>query len=570
MLRRLSVRDIVLIDALDLEFGGGLGAMTGETGAGKSILLDALGAALGARTNADLVRTGSERGVATAAFDLSEGHPARAWLAEQGYDEGEDELVLRRVIGADGRSRAFLNDQPASVGALKALGSMLIEIHGQFDDRSLTNPAAHGPLLDAFGGLEGKVAAVRKRHAAWRAAERALAETRAQVEEARRDADYVRHAVEELEQLAPEAGEEAALDTERRSMQRAVSIAEDVGKAADALGPKGAEAMLADALRRLDVAAPKAEGALDASLASLDQAMQAVSDALAEIDRAAEAMSFDPAQLERVEERLFALRGLARKHRMGVEELAALRSTMSGRLTLIEKGEARLMELQEEAKAAHAAYLDAARALSVARSKAGASLDRAVTAELPPLKLERARFRTLVQPDEEAGGAEGIDRVSFEVATNPGSAPGPIDRVASGGELSRFLLAMKVCLAGRGESKTLIFDEIDRGVGGATAAAIGARLRRLGEGGQALVITHAPQVAAEASRQWRIDKAVSRKAGREVTTTRVQRLTDEERVDELARMLAGETVTEAAREAARTLLEGDPAPVPKPKRAKGA
>lgn len=560
MLRRLSVRDIVLIDSLDLDFGAGLGAMTGETGAGKSILLDALGAALGSRVAGSLVRSGANSGTTTAEFEIVDDHPAWHWLREQGYEIEDETLILRRVVGKEGRSRAFINDQPASVSALRALGGMLVEIHGQFDDRSLTNPAAHGLLLDAYAGLEKRVTKVRKLHAAWRAAEKALVTGRAEIEEARADADYVRHSVEELEELAPESDEEEALDTERRSMQRAVSIVEDVAKAADALGPKGAEGRIAEAVRWLDMAAPKADGRLDASLAALDRMLTEMSEAVREVDAAMEALSVDPNLLEQIEERLFALRGLARKHRMSVTDLATLRAKMNERLAFIEAGEERLVAFETAAREAREAYLAEARALSTARRKAAISLDKAVMKELPPLKLERAKFRTEVAADEESGTADGIDRVSFTVATNPGSPFGAIDKTASGGELSRFLLALKVCLVGDDNDKTtIIFDEIDRGVGGATAAAIGTRLRRLGEAGQTLVITHAPQVAAEAARHWRIEKNVTKSGRKEITTTRVTLLSDTERVAELARMLAGETVTQEARDAAKSLLKHVPA-----------
>ncbi len=560
MLRRLSVRDIVLIDTLDLDFEPGLGAMTGETGAGKSILLDALGAALGARVAGSLVRAGASSGTATAEFDVVLSHPAWEWLRDQGYEIEDETLILRRVIGEEGRSRAFINDQPASVSALRTLGSMLIEIHGQFDDRSLTNPAAHGFLLDAYAGFEKRVLKVRKLHAAWRAAEKALIEGRTEIEAARADADYVRHSVEELEELAPESDEEATLDSERRSMQRAVSIAEDVAKAADALGVKGAEGRLAEAVRWLDMAAPKADGRLDASLSALDRTLTEMSEAVREVDAAMEALAVDPNVLEQIEERLFALRGLARKHRMSVTDLATLRSKMNERLAFIEAGEERLGALETAAREAHEAYLTEARALSAARQKTGSALDKAVMKELPPLKLERAKFRTEIVADEENGTADGIDRVSFTVATNPGSPFGAIDKTASGGELSRFLLALKVCLVGNANDKTtIIFDEIDRGVGGATAAAIGMRLRQLGDAGQALVITHAPQVAAEASKHWRINKSVAKKDGKEITTTSVAVLSETERVAELARMLAGETITKEAREAARSLLKQVPA-----------
>lgn len=555
MLRRLSIRNIVLIDALDLDFDAGLGAMTGETGAGKSILLDALGAALGARANADLVRAGADKGSATAEFELDEDHPAWAWLREQGHEIEDAALIVRRVISREGRSRAFVNDQPVGVATLRELGTRLIEIHGQFDDRALVDPSGHRGLLDAYAGLQGEHRRVRTLYETWREAATGLETTRAEVAAAQRDAEFVRHSVEELERLAPEEGEEDVLDAERRQMQRAESIADDVSKAISQLGNQGAEGALSDTLRRVEVAASKADGKLDTALEAISRAMNACSDALSEVERAAEALSFDPRRLEQAEERLFALRALARKHRIGVAELPGLHSGLAEKLAFIERGEATLAEREEAVAAAHRAFLDAARALSRARQEAAAVLDGQVVGELAPLKLERAVFRTKVEPDPERAGPDGIDRVAFEVTTNPGSLPGPIDKIASGGELSRFLLALKVCLAQKGDGKTLIFDEIDRGVGGATAAAIGARLKRLGEDTQTLVITHAPQVAAEANRQWRIEKSVEQDEDGETTRTRVLELSKSERVDELARMLAGESVTKAAKDAAKSLLK---------------
>ena len=554
MLRRLSVRNIVLIEALDLDFSGGLGAMTGETGAGKSILLDALGAALGARAGADLMRMGADSAVVIAEFELEDGHPALGWLAEQGYPADEDSAILRRVISANGRSRAFINDTPASVAALRELGALLVELHGPFDDRALIDPAGHRALLDAYAGLGGEVAALRALHAAWREVEKALDAGRAAVSEAERDAEYVRHSVEELEKLAPEPGEEDVLDRDRRQMQRAASIAEDVAKSIGLLGPQGAEGAVADALRRLDAASAKADGRLDPAIAALEQAANTLSDALAAVESAGEALSFDPGRLEQVEERLFALRALARKHRIGVEALAGLRESLGDRMRMIDAGAERIGALEAAAQQGEAAYRAAAERLSAARQEAAGRLDAQVVGELAPLKLERAVFRTVVAAEADRAGPEGIDRVAFEVTTNPGSAPGPIDKIASGGELSRFLLALKVCLAREGDGKTLIFDEIDRGVGGATAAAIGARLRLLGESGQTLVITHAPQVAAEAARQWRIEKRVEAGEDGEITRTDVVELGAAERVDEIARMLAGETVTKEARGAAKRLL----------------
>jgi len=555
MLRRLSIRNIVLIDALDLDFDAGLGAMTGETGAGKSILLDALGAALGARANADLVRMGADKGSATAEFELDEDHPAWAWLREQGHEIEDAALIVRRVISREGRSRAFVNDQPVGVATLRELGTRLIEIHGQFDDRALVDPAGHRGLLDAYGGLQKEHRQVNALYVAWREAATLLETTRAEIAEAQRDAEFVRHSVEELTELAPEEGEEDVLDTERRQMQRAESIAEDVSKAIAQLGHQGAEGALSDTLRRIEVAADKADGRLTPALEAIAKALNSCSEALSEVERAAEALSFDPRRLEQAEERLFALRALARKHRIGVADLPKLHAGLGDKLAFIEQGEAKLVEMEGAMATAHGAFLDAAKALSRARQEAAGVLDKQVVGELAPLKLERAIFRTLVESDPERAGPDGIDRVAFEVTTNPGSAPGAIDRIASGGELSRFLLALKVCLARKGDGKTLIFDEIDRGVGGATAAAIGARLKRLGEDTQTLVITHAPQVAAEANRQWRIEKSIVQGEDGETTLTRVVELSKTERVDELARMLAGESVTKAAKDAAKSLLK---------------
>ncbi len=552
MLRQLSIRDIVLIDALDLEFGPGLNALTGETGAGKSILLDALGLALGARGGAGLVREGADQGSAVAVFEPAPDHPVHAALAEAGLPAAEDGLILRRAVSADGRGRAFVNDQPTSAGTLRAIGELLVETHGQHDDRGLLNPAGHRALLDAFAGVTGEAAEVSKLWRAARAAEDALSAARVAQEDAARDADYLRHAVEELDEIAPEPGEADALDAERRLMQAAERMREEVAKAAEALGPEGAEGAMGDALRRLDHAAPQLEGRLDEPLAALDRAMTELSEAQSGVESALEALTFEPYRLEAVEERLFALRGLARKHNVQPDDLAELRDVLAGKLDAIDAGEGRIGELSAEAEAARARYLSAAEALSKVRRAAAQRLDAAVGAELRPLKMERAVFRTEVEtlPPEDAG-PDGIDRVAFTVATNPGSKPGPIGKIASGGELSRFLLALKVPLASAGDV-TMIFDEIDRGVGGATADAVGRRLAALAEGSQVLVVTHSPQVAARADRQWRIWKAVEG----DLTRTSVVPLGPQERVDEIARMLSGETVTAEARGAAEALLAG--------------
>ncbi len=553
MLRQLSIRDIVLIDSLDLEFESGLNALTGETGAGKSILLDALGLALGARGGAGLVREGAKQGSATAFFEPAPDHPVHSILAEAGMPPASDGLILRRTVSADGRGRAFVNDQPTSAGALRAIGELLVETHGQHDDRGLLNPAGHRALLDGFAGVSAEAEGVAKLWRTERKASTALDAARAAQEEAARDADYLRHSVDELDELAPETGEADALDAERRLMQAAEKMREEVARAAQALGPEGAEGVLGDALRRLDHAAPQLEGRLDEPISALDRTMAELGEAQSGLEAALEALTFDPYRLETVEERLFALRGLARKHDVQPDDLAELRDRLAEKLEAIDAGDGRIADMQAEAEAAHARYIAAAEALSEVRRAAAARLDRAVAAELAPLKMERASFHTEVAAlSREEAGAGGIDRVSFSVATNPGSKPGPIGKIASGGELSRFLLALKVPLASTGDV-TMIFDEIDRGVGGATADAVGRRLSSIAEeGGQVLVVTHSPQVAARAGCQWRIRKSAEGGA----TRTSVIRLNASERVDEIARMLAGETVTAEARGAAEALLAG--------------
>ncbi|MEC9432345.1 MAG: DNA repair protein RecN [Pseudomonadota bacterium] len=552
MLRSLEIRDIVLIERLTLDLAEGLNALTGETGAGKSILLDALGLALGGAGRADMLRAGAEEGSVTAEFDLPEDHPARALLEEAGISAEGDALILRRRL-AGGRASGFVNDQRASAELLRAVGETLIEIHGQHDDRGLLNPRGHRAILDAFAGLAAPLAECR---AAWeraRTAERALEMARAAAEEAARDADFLRHAAGELSELDPQPGEEAALDAERRLMKAAERIREDVVRAAQALGPdEGAEGRMADAARWLDGAADAAEGRLEAPLAALERALTELGEAQAGVEAALDALDFDPMRLERAEERLFAIRGLARKHRVDPEALPALAADLAARLEALDGGEARLEGLGEAAREAEAAWRSCAGALRAARREAAGRLDGAVTAELAPLKLDRAVFSTEVA--EGAPGPEGFDRVEFRIAANPGAPAGPLGKVASGGELSRVLLALKVCLSGGADAgRAMIFDEIDRGVGGATAAAVGARLSALAAGGaQVLVVTHSPQVAARADRHFRIEKRMDAAS----TRTEVSVMAPAEREDEIARMLAGETVTDAARDAARALLAG--------------
>ncbi|CAM3875475.1 DNA repair protein RecN [Paracoccus yeei] len=547
MLRSLEIRDVLLIDRLELEFRPGLNVLTGETGAGKSILLDCLGFVLGWRGRADLVRAGAAQGEVSAVFDLPNGHPARALLDEAGYPVG-DELILRRVNATDGRKTAWINDRRASGELLRSLSETLVELHGQHDDRGLLNPRGHRLLLDAFAGLD--VAPARAAWAARREARAALAEAEAALAQARGEEDFLRHAVAELDKLDPQPGEEAELDIRRRSMQGAERIRADVARALQALGPEGAEGAMLDAARWLEGAADRAEGRLEGPAGALQRALIELGDAVSGVESALEAMDFDPRDLEATEERLFALRALARKHDVLADDLAGLADQLRDRLGRIDAGEGNLARLRDAVAAADAAYDAAADALSGQRAAAAKRLDAAMAAELAPLKMERAVFETRVTEGEP--GPEGRDGVAFTVATNPGAPPGPLDRIASGGELSRFLLALKVCLARGNDALVLIFDEIDRGVGGATADAVGRRLARLAEGAQVLVVTHSPQVAALGGHHFRVAKSVA--AG--MTTSTVAALDDQERVAEIARMLAGEEVTPAAKEAARALLRG--------------
>ena len=552
MLARLSIRDIVLIDKLDLDFTGGLAVLTGETGAGKSILLDAFALALGARGDATLVRQGADQGQVTAMFELPEGHPVWSILRSNGIDE-DDTLILRRVQSADGKTRAFVNDQPVSVQTLRSLGSELVEIHGQHDDRALVDAASHRRLLDAFGGLEEQAAEVTRLWDARRSAFEALAAHRVEVERARREADYLRHAVEELNLLASQDGEEAALAERRASMMQAEKIAEDLNEAFDAVaGSASPVPMLGSAIRRLERRSAQAPGLVEPAVKSLDAALGAIEEARSHLEAALQKANYDPQELERIEERLFALRAAGRKFSVPVDGLPALAQKYAADLALIDAGAERLVELEKTAQETERRFRTAAERLSFARNKAAGILDKAVNAELAPLKLERAQFTTQVVTDSSSAGPNGIDRVEFWVQTNPGTRPGPLMRVASGGELARFLLALKVVLADRGSAPTLIFDEIDTGVGGAVADAIGMRLANLAGRVQAIAVTHAPQVAARADRHYLIAKdALDR--GRRVAT-RVSELAADKRREEIARMLAGAEITEEARAAAGRLM----------------
>jgi DNA repair protein RecN (Recombination protein N) len=550
MLARLSIRDIVLIDRLDIDFGSGLAVLTGETGAGKSILLDAFALALGARGEAALVREGAEHGQVIAAFEIGQDHPARRLIADNGLS-GEDELILRRVQFADGRTRAFVNDQPVSVQVLRALGAALVEIHGQHDERAFVEAATHRALLDAYGRIEADAADGADLWTQWRQREAAVQSHKAEVERAGREAEWLRHAVEELGGLAPQTGEETTLAERRATMMQAEKVADDLRSTHDSVaGPNSPVPPLASAVRRLERRAAQAPALIEPAVKAIDAALTALEEARLALQQALQVAEYDPQELEKIEERLFALRAAGRKYNAPVDELAALARRYESDLALIDAGAERLAVLAREAKEAAARYRAAAQSLSAARRRAAQALDKAVNAELKPLKLDRAEFSTEITSESE--GPAGIDRIEFWVRTNPGTRPGPLMKVASGGELARFLLALKVVLADRGSAPTLIFDEIDTGVGGAVADSIGVRLARLASGVQVIAVTHAPQVAARADRHYLISKDAMAKGKR--VATRIAELAGERRREEIARMLAGAEITAEARAAAERLI----------------
>jgi DNA repair protein RecN (Recombination protein N) len=548
MLKQLAIRNIVLVERLDLEFERGLGVLTGETGAGKSILLDALGLALGARAETGLVRAGQEAASVSAEIELDDHHPAHALLREQAIErEPGEPLIVRRTLRSDGGSRGFVGGTSVPAGLLRDIGALAVEIHGQHDDRGLLNPKGHRALLDAFarldtGAVEGAWTDVTR-------IESALLEARAEAAAAERDREWLDHACSEIEQLAPEAGEESRLAEQRGAMQAGLKAGESLTGLDELLGgSEGALALLRQAARRIERGAAD-HPLLAEALASLDRALIEASEAESRIERAAEALASDPARLDQVEARLFDIRAVARKHRVEPDALAALGERMRAQLAAIEAGSERISELDAELAAARRSYSAAAERLSKLRHDAASRLDSAVAAELAPLKLDSAKFRTAISPAE--AGPAGTDKVEFEVSTNPGAPFGPLTRIASGGELSRFILALKVALAEAGSAATMIFDEVDRGVGGAVASAIGERLARLAERSQVLVVTHSPQVAARASHHYRIEKS----HGPEGSRTTVRKLDAQERREEIARMLSGASITEEARAQASRLLD---------------
>lgn len=557
MLRSLTIRDVVLIDRLEIDAGPGLAVLTGETGAGKSILLDALGLALGGRAEQRLVRRGAQKAVVAARFDPP-GNTVRALLDDHAI-EIDDDLILRRVLSADGRSRAFINDQPVGVALLKTIGETLVEVHGQFENHRLMRPAMHRPLLDGFGGVTSEKAKTAQTHAIWVAARDAVSRREEELADAERLREDLSHAVSELDTLDPQPGEDAALSDRRHLLMNAEKLGEALSEATGALSDgRGVEHQLQQAVRGLIRAAEKGGDLLQPAIDALGRAQDAAAEAAQCLERLEGDLDLDAGALDSLEERLFAIRALARKHDVTPDDLPELRTALQTRLHDLEDGQAGLAKLRKAETEARHAYEGAADALTARRTRAAERLDASVNAELPPLKLDKAAFRTRVEPnaDPQSWGPDGRDSVAFEVSTNPGAPFGPLNKIASGGEIARFMLALKAVLAASDDIPTLIFDEVDTGIGGAVAAAVGERLEKLGAEAQVLVVTHAPQVAARGSTHYRVSKAVG---SDDAVTTAVSRLDGSPRTEEIARMLAGETITDEARAAARALLGAEAA-----------
>lgn len=553
MLLQLSIQDIVLIERLQIDFESGLSVLTGETGAGKSILLDSMSLALGGRGDGSLVRKGAEEGRVTALFELDDGHPVYALLNENGIPT-DDGVILRRIQKADGKTRAFINDVSVSAGLMRSVGELLVEIHGQHDDRAMLDASTHRLLLDAHGGLEAQCDMTTRAWEAWREAESRLSTLKAEVEEAQREADYLRSSSDELKLLAPEPGEENELADRRQKMMKVEQVATDLAEANETLSGNGSPVTtISNLARQLERKRQQAPELVDETLEHLDAALNALYAAQNSLETAFHETHFDPQELENSEERLFALRAAARKYNVAVENLPDLAVRMADNLAMLEDGEDRLSKLESEVSSLREEYFRLANALSAKRKEAGDGLAASVMAELPALKLDQATFLIEQDAREENAGPSGIDALEFWVQTNPGSNPGPMRKVASGGELSRFMLALKVALADRGSAPTLVFDEIDSGVGGAVADAIGKRLSRLSQNVQVLSVTHAPQVAARANGHYLIAKSAVNGADR--VSTAVQQISDDTRLEEIARMLSGATVTDEARAAAIKLMD---------------
>ncbi len=554
MLTALSIRNIVLIDRLDVAFAEGLSVLTGETGAGKSILLDALGMALGARSEGRMLRAGVERGSVTATFQVPDGHPLVDLLRNQDLP-ADSTIMLRRVLSDDGRTRAYVNDEAISIGLLRQLGDSLIEIQGQFDERGLLDRGTHRALLDIYAKHGKKKSALATAFNAWRDAAERRRQAEADAAQSREDEDYLRHSLSELEKIDPVPGEEQQLADSRTMLQNAEAVLTGLDAAyAELAGDDGAESRLQSAVGQLGRTAEKAAGRLDPVTAALDRAIAEIQDAMQSLREVANDLNLDRGDLDSIEERLFALRDAARKHGIQVDDLPLLQERLAERLSMLDDQTGTIATLKKEEAAARECYVAAAKALTASRQKAAKKLDTTVNAELPPLRLDKAQFATLIEMlDEGSWTAEGMDRVSFQVSTNPGATMGPLSQIASGGELSRFLLALKVALAETGPTPTLVFDEVDSGVGGATADAVGERLLRLSQNLQVLVVTHSPQVAARGDTHLRVEKLDTG----DVAVTRVDQLEMEDRREEVARMLSGREITDEARAAATRLLEGE-------------
>ena len=560
MLSHLSIRDVVLVERLELEFQNGFSVLTGETGAGKSILLDALGLTTGARAEARLVRNGAERANVSAIFDLCEDHAVRHQLSEQGVETAGEPVILRRVLNADGRSRAFVNDQAISIGLLKDVGAQLVEVHGQFDNQRLMRPESHRMLLDSFSGASDLIDGVRAAYTGWRDVMTRRATAIADAANTQRDEDFLRFAVQEMADLAPQPGEEVELSNKRKMMMHSEKLAQALADAQRQLsGENNVDQGLQRTLRALEQLRTYADEKFDDVIARFEAAHNEVLEGMGQLDRLSTQIMLEPEELEAAEERLFALRAVARKHQVRVDDLSDLKDEFERRLGSVEDSAQRLAVLEHEERKARDAFIEAAQRIREVRTNAGMALDQAVDLELADLKLKHARFHTYLAPLKEADWNEyGMDRVAFLVATNPDSAPGPINKIASGGELARFMLALKAVLAAADPVPTLVFDEADAGLGGAVAAAVGDRLARLAAGSQVLVVTHSPQVAAKGDHHWRVSKseiATVDQADERVWTT-VEPLDSASRQDEIARMLAGAHVTDEARAAADRLLAG--------------
>lgn len=553
MLLSLTIRNVVLIEALEIRFHAGFCALTGETGAGKSILLDSLGLALGGRAESGLVRKGADQASVSAEFHINDDHPVHALLREQGL-ESDEALILRRVLGADGRSRAFINDQPVSVSLLRAAGDLLVEVHSQFETHGLLDAKTHRGLLDDYAGVAGKTLALSALWETWKASERRLHEAIATAEKARSDEDYLRHAVEELEMLNPLPGEEDQLLTQREALKAKDHVRQALGEAWELIsGEAGAEILVSRATRALERIADKAGIDTGPAIDALDRAGAELQAAVSVVQAEMQRLDDGGLTLEQIEDRLYTLRDMARKHRVHVADLPRTLQDFSEKLSFITNADAAIAALKKESAAGRIAYIDAAKEVGAARMAAAEKLDRAVAGELPPLKLDKARFVTAVQTaeGEASWGPEGMERVQFLVATNPGAEPEPLGKIASGGEMSRFMLAIKVVMAALGAAPALVFDEVDSGIGGSTADAVGERLARLSKSKQILVVTHAPQVAARANHHYIVMKG----GERDVRTTVIPLEQLDARRDEIARMISGATITTEARAAARRLLE---------------